>query len=160
MTSTITSGLEALYLAAVDSSVELVTAVAGYPITDVMERFLRNGGNTSIDARWMTNEKAALETALGASVSGRRALVLTKHVGMNVLADPLITSATHTIGAGLVIFAGDDPGVAASQNEQDSRWYGSLAEIAVFDPATPDDAYKAAILFRVCPPMLVKSPPA
>ncbi|MBN2488861.1 MAG: indolepyruvate ferredoxin oxidoreductase subunit alpha [Methanosarcinaceae archaeon] len=146
MTSTtIISGLEALYLAAVDSSVELVTAVAGYPITNVMERFLRNGGDTGIDARWMTNEKAALETALGASVSGRRALVLSKHVGMNVLADPLVTSATHTIGAGLVIFAGDDPGVAASQNEQDSRWYGSLAEIAVFDPATPEDAYRAVI---------------
>jgi indolepyruvate ferredoxin oxidoreductase alpha subunit len=145
MTSTITSGLEALYLAAVDSGVELVTAVSGYPITDVMERFLRNRGNTDIDARWLTNEKAGLETALGASVSGRRALVLTKHVGMNVLADPLITSATHTIGAGLVVFAGDDPGVAASQNEQDSRWYGSLAEIAVFDPATPDDAYRAVV---------------
>lgn len=145
ISTSITSGLEALYLAAVDSNVELVTAVAGYPITDVMERFLESWRNTGIVAKWMTNEKAALETALGASISGRRALVLTKHVGMNVLADPLITSATHTIGSGLVIFAGDDPDVAASQNEQDSRWYGSLAEIAVFDPATPDDAYRAVV---------------
>ena len=93
----------------------------------------------------MTNEKVALEGALGASVSGRRALVLTKHVGMNVLSDPLITSATHTIGAGLVIFAGDDPGVAASQNEQDSRWYGEIAEVAVYDPSTPQDAYSAVV---------------
>jgi indolepyruvate ferredoxin oxidoreductase alpha subunit len=99
-TTTITTGLEALYLAAIDSNVSLVTAVAGYPITAVMDRFLENNTdvnvdvdvntNTTIDAKWMTNEKVALEGALGASVSGRRALVLTKHVGMNVL------SARHT----------------------------------------------------------------
>jgi len=152
-TTTSTTGLEALYLAAVDSNVSFVTAVAGYPITAVMDRFLENNmdvdagvnTNTTIDAKWMTNEKVALESALGASVSGRRALVLTKHVGMNVLSDPLVTSATHTIGAGLVIFAGDDPGVAASQNEQDSRWYGEIAEVAVYDPSTPQDAYSVVV---------------
>ncbi|MDD4498684.1 MAG: thiamine pyrophosphate-dependent enzyme, partial [Methanosarcinaceae archaeon] len=74
---------------------------------------------------------------------GRRALVLVKHVGMNLLSDPLITSVTHTIGAGLVIIAGDDPGAKGSQNEQDSRWYGKLAEVAVFDPHDPDSAYRA-----------------
>ncbi|WP_243683919.1 indolepyruvate ferredoxin oxidoreductase subunit alpha [Methanosarcina barkeri] len=94
------------------------------------------------NARWLTNEKVALENALGASVSGRRTLVLVKHVGMNLLSDPLITSVTHTIGAGLVIIAGDDPGAKGSQNEQDSRWYGRIAEIAVFDPASPDMAYR------------------
>lgn len=154
-TTTITTGLEALYLAAIDSNVSLVTAVAGYPITAVMDRFLKNNTdvnvdvdvntNTTIDAKWMTNEKVALESALGASMSGRRALVLTKHVGMNVLSDPLVTSATHTIGAGLVIFAGDDPGVAASQNEQDSRWYGEIAEVAVYDPSTPQNAYSVVV---------------
>lgn len=148
MTSTTTihtSGLEALYLAAVDSDVSLVTAVAGYPITAVMNRFVAGSEDEVFDAIWMTNEKVSLEGALGASVSGRRALVLTKHVGMNVLSDPLITSATHTIGAGVVIFAGDDPGVIASQNEQDSRWYGEIAEVAVYDPSTPQDAYSAVV---------------
>ncbi len=152
-TTTGTTGLEALYLAVVDSNVSFITAVAGYPITAMMDRFLENNTNanvdadidTGIDVKWMTNEKVALESALGASVSGRRALVLTKHVGMNVLSDPLVTSATHTIGAGVVIFAGDDPGSAASQNEQDSRWYGEIAEVAVFDPSTPQDAYSAVV---------------
>lgn len=94
-------------------------------------------------AIWFTNEKVAMETALGASVSGRRALVLVKHVGMNLLSDPLVTSVTHTIGAGLVVIAGDDPGVKGSQNEQDSRWYGRITETAVFDPNDPDSAYRA-----------------
>lgn len=159
------TGFEALYLAALDSDVSFITGVPGYPVTSLMELFLRknleeelldaskaktlvSGVATSkivldYSARWLTNEKVALETALGASVSGRRALVIVKHVGMNLLSDPLITSVTHTIGAGLVIIAGDDPGAKGSQNEQDSRWYGRIAEIAVFDPVSPDTAYRA-----------------
>jgi indolepyruvate ferredoxin oxidoreductase alpha subunit len=159
------TGFEALYLAALDSDVSLITGVPGYPVTSLMELFLRKPAEKELldaseaktlvsgaaaseivrdySAMWLTNEKVALETALGASVSGRRALVLVKHVGMNLLSDPLITSVTHTIGAGLVIIAGDDPGAKGSQNEQDSRWYGRIAEIAVFDPANPDTAYRA-----------------
>lgn len=133
------TGFEALYLSALDSDVELITAVPGYPITSLMELFLEYA---HFDARWLTNEKVALEIALGASSSGRRSLVIVKHVGMNLLSDPLITSVTHTIGAGLVIIAGDDPGVKGSQNEQDSRWYGKIAEVAVFDPHDPTTAYR------------------
>jgi len=166
------TGFEALYLAALDSDVSFITGVPGYPVPSLMELFLRIPAGKELlnaseektldsgeaadfeimrdaskiqdyNARWLTNEKVALENALGASVSGRRALVLVKHVGMNLLSDPLITSVTHTIGAGLVVIAGDDPGVKGSQNEQDSRWYGRIAEIAVFDPASPDMAYRA-----------------
>ncbi|SES84803.1 indolepyruvate ferredoxin oxidoreductase alpha subunit [Methanococcoides vulcani] len=142
-TSEIT-GLEALYFALIDSKVEMVTGVAGFPVTAVMEYFEKNLGS-DIPTLWMTNEKVALEAALGASVSGKRSLVLTKHVGMNVLSDPLVTAVTHTIGAGVVIVAGDDPGVRASQNEQDSRWYGEVAEVAVFDPSGPDAAYGSLV---------------
>ena len=148
------NGFEALYFAAIDSDVTLITGVPGYPVTSLMELFLKkekkekndnsstNTQSSTYRARWLTNEKVALEIALGASVSGKRALVLVKHVGMNLLSDPLITSVTHTIGAGLVIIAGDDPGVKGSQNEQDSRWYGRIAEVAVFDPVDPDAAYR------------------
>ncbi|WP_407355924.1 thiamine pyrophosphate-dependent enzyme [Methanolobus sp. WCC5] len=135
------TGLEAIRLAAVDSDVRFITAVAGYPITAVADLFFKEKDSGSYQINWFTNEKAALEAALGASVTGRRSMVLVKHVGMNVLADPLMTAMMHTIGAGLVILAGDDPGAKASQNEQDSRFYGALAETAVFDPATPQDAY-------------------
>lgn len=123
-------------------------------IVDRTGNFVDNLTNSNLDnnsinnalyytANWFTNEKVALECALGASVSGKRALVLVKHVGMNLLSDPLITSVTHTIGAGLVIITGDDPGVKGSQNEQDSRWYGRIAEVAVYDPDGPDTAYRA-----------------
>ncbi|MBC7085231.1 MAG: indolepyruvate ferredoxin oxidoreductase subunit alpha [Methanomethylovorans sp.] len=138
------TGLEALLSASLDAGVRLVTGVAGYPATLVMDLLIKHK-NDRYSVFWMTNEKAALEKALGASVTGKRAMVIVKHVGMNVLSDPLMTSVYHTIGAGVVIIAGDDAGARASQNEQDSRFYGSLAEVAVFDPATPQGAYDAAI---------------
>lgn len=134
------TGIEALFLSFIDSRVRLVTGVAGYPATAVMDLLLKHKGE-SYAAFWMTNEKAALEKALGASVTGQRAMVVVKHVGMNVLSDPLMTSVYHTIGAGVVIIAGDDTGARASQNEQDSRFYGNLAEVALFDPATPQGVY-------------------
>ncbi len=135
------TGLEAIYLAATDSNVRFITAVAGYPITAVVDYFFEKKEVNNYDIHWFTNEKAAMEASLGASATGRRSLVLVKHVGMNLLSDPLMTAMMHTIGAGLVILAGDDPGAKASQNEQDSRFYGSIAETVVFDPATPLDAY-------------------
>ncbi len=139
-----TTGLDALYLASIDSGVKRVTAVAGFPITAVADKFIRGNDNT-YDFHWFTSEKSAMETALGASVSGCRSLVLVKHVGMNLLADPLITAVTHTIGEGLVILAGDDPGAFGSQNEQDSRWYGKIAEVAVFDPSGPESVYECIV---------------
>ncbi|MBP1908774.1 thiamine pyrophosphate-dependent enzyme [Methanolobus bombayensis] len=139
-----TTGLKALYLAALDSNVRFITAVAGYPMTAVADYFFENkdpSNYNDYNIHWFTNEKAALEAALGASVTGRRSIVMVKHVGMNVLSDPLMTAMMHTIGSGLVILAGDDPGARASQNEQDSRFYGALSETAVFDPSTPRDVY-------------------
>jgi indolepyruvate ferredoxin oxidoreductase alpha subunit len=133
------SGTESIVLGAIDAGVALATGVPGYPITGIMKRLMAS----AVEARWSINEKVALEAALGASSIGRRAVVVVKHVGMNVLADSLITSATHTIGAGVVIVAGDDPGVKQSQNEQDSRYYGLLAEVPVFDPANPEMAYSS-----------------
>ena len=130
------NGLDAVVSGIIDSGVKKVTGVPGYPITDLMEAI---GDN--IKHEWSINEKVALEMALGSSVCGDRSAVITKHVGMNILSDPLVTSAIHTIGAGVVIFAGDDPGIEKSQNEQDSRFYGSIAEVPVFDPGTPENAY-------------------
>jgi indolepyruvate ferredoxin oxidoreductase alpha subunit len=130
------NGLDAVVSGIIDSGVTNVTGVPGFPITDLMDSL-----GVKIKREWSVNEKVALEIALGSSVCGMRSAVITKHVGMNILSDPLVTSATHTIGAGVVIFAGDDPGIGKSQNEQDSRFYGLIAEVPVFDPGTPENGY-------------------
>lgn len=133
------NGKTAIIQAVLDSHVEHIVGVPGYPITDIMEELF----NTPIQSKWCVNEKIAFESCIGASSVGKRSIVITKHVGMNILADPLITSTTHTIGAGIVVIAGDDPGVKKSQNEQDSRYYGLIAETLVFDPSTPQHIYDA-----------------
>jgi indolepyruvate ferredoxin oxidoreductase alpha subunit len=139
------TGVEAVKAAAEDASVRMATGVPGYPINTVFTVLQEAGVDHGSIAQWEFNEKIAYEMALGASACGNRAMVLSKHVGINVMADPLIISATHSIGAGIVVLAGDDVGAMLSQNEQDSRWYGKLAEIPVFDPQGPGELYDALL---------------
>lgn len=130
------NGLEAVQLAVHDAGVKTLNYVPGYPITELAE---------ALEAQISVNEKVALEIALGASATGMRAMVLVKQMGMNILADPLVISATHTIGSGIVIIAGDDLGPKGSQAEMDSRIFGQLAELPVLDPRNPA-ALHASIL--------------
>lgn len=130
------SGQKAAVQAAQDAAAEVRTYVPGYPITDLA---------AALEAEISVNEKVALEIALGASATGLRSLVIVKQVGMNILSDPLVISATHTIGSGIVILAGDDLGPKGSQAEMDSRFYGPLSEIPVLDPKSPA-ALHASIL--------------
>ncbi len=122
------NGQDAVLLSVNDCGVKVLTFVPGYPITKVAE---------ALGAEITINEKVALEIALGASATGARSMVLVKQVGMNILADPLVISATHTIGSGVVVIVGDDLGPKNSQVEMDSRFYGPLAELPVLDPKDP-----------------------
>ena len=134
------SGIQSLIASASRCRVSAVYGVPGFPITDVVNSFIDSGEFSRV-TEWFSNEKIAFEWGLGASFSGKRVIVAVKHVGMNVLADPLRTAGIHAIGAGLVILAGDDPEVSGSQNSQDSRYYGSLSRSPVFDPSTPQEIY-------------------
>jgi indolepyruvate ferredoxin oxidoreductase alpha subunit len=140
-------GLEAVKQAVQDAGVEVITYVPGYPINEIAE---------SLGAEISVNEKVALEIALGASATGRRSMSIVKQVGMNVLADPLVISANHTIGSGLVVLVGDDIGPKGSQAEMDSRYYGLVTELPVFDPENPlalhdsiVEAYRLSEMLRV-----------
>src|ERR1035437_9003960 len=86
------------------------------------------------------NEKIALEKAIAYSIGNKSALCVMKNVGMNVASDPLMSITYQTIAAPLVIVVCDDPGCHSSSNEQDSRYWGPMASVPVFNPATPADA--------------------
>jgi len=134
-------GEELLVEALKRADVALIAGVYGDPVTSLLDRCAARGLNVEISVE----EKTAFAQALGASCVGRRAVVAVKQVGVNVLADPLITAATHGIGAGLVVLCGDDPGAAKSQNEQDSRWYAKLAELPVLTPYDPPSLAGAVV---------------
>jgi indolepyruvate ferredoxin oxidoreductase alpha subunit len=101
--------------------------IPGFPVTELGEL---------TKAELVINEKTALEYALGDSLSGRRAAVIIKNVGINACADPLLQAVTQGLVSGVVLVAGDDPDAIASQTAQDSRYYGELAELPVIEPDT------------------------
>ena len=136
-------GDEAIALGAIHAGLSGVYAYPGTPSTEITE-FIQNdpiARQRGIHSRWCTNEKTAMEAALGMSYAGKRALVCMKHVGMNVCADAFINSAITGVQGGLVVLAADDPSMPSSQNEQDSRFYGKFALLPVFEPSNQQEAY-------------------
>ena len=132
-------GDEAIALGALHAGLSGVYAYPGTPSTEITE-FIQKYG-IGVRSRWCTNEKTAMEAALGMSYAGKRALVCMKHVGMNVCADAFINSAITGVNGGLVVLAADDPSMHSSQNEQDSRFYGKFAMIPILEPSTQQEAY-------------------
>jgi indolepyruvate ferredoxin oxidoreductase alpha subunit len=145
-------GDEAIALGAIHSGLSAAFAYPGTPSTEIMEYYQdfvarggdKAGGDSSpgrLVAQWCTNEKAAYESALGASFAGRRVTVSMKHVGLNVAADPFVNSALLKIKGGLVVIVADDPGMHSSQDEQDSRALAEFARIPCLEPADQQEAY-------------------
>jgi indolepyruvate ferredoxin oxidoreductase alpha subunit len=130
-------GNDAIARGAYEAGVKVVAAYPGTPSTEITEAAVKYDG---IYAEWSPNEKVAYEVAYGASVAGVRAMVCMKHVGVNVAADPLFTSAYTGVNGGLVIVAADDPGMHSSQNEQDSRFYARSAHVPMLEPADSQEA--------------------
>ena len=136
-------GDEALALGAIHAGLSGVYAYPGTPSTEITE-FIQTdpvSRERGLHSRLCTNEKTAMEAALGMSFAGKRALVCMKHVGMNVCADAFINSAITGVKGGLVVVAADDPSMHSSQNEQDSRFYGEFAMVPVLEPSTQQECY-------------------
>lgn len=134
-------GDEAVALGAIHAGLTAAYGYPGTPSTEIMERLIAEYEAGGPKAAWCTNEKTALEAALGVSFAGRRAMVTMKHVGLNVAADPFVNGALLGIKGGLVIAVADDPGMHSSQNEQDSRFYASFAQVPCLEPRTQQEAY-------------------
>jgi indolepyruvate ferredoxin oxidoreductase alpha subunit len=133
-------GNEAIAHACLESPVDFVSGYPGTPSSEVIDS-LRGMPERSFYIEWSVNEKVALENALAAAWCGIRALCTMKHVGLNVAADPLMTSAYTGVTGGLVIMSADDPFAHSSQNEQDSRVYAHFARIPCLDPSGVQEAH-------------------
>ena len=142
-------GDEAIAQGAIDAGLSGVYAYPGTPSTEITEyiqlyekaKGARQEAKDKIFCQWATNEKTAMEGALGMSYMGKRALVCMKHVGMNVCADAFMNAAITGVNGGLVVVAADDPSMHSSQNEQDSRFYAKFAMIPCLEPSNQQEAY-------------------
>jgi indolepyruvate ferredoxin oxidoreductase alpha subunit len=157
-------GDEAIAQAAMDAGLSGMYAYPGTPSTEIMEYIQSSSSSLerNIHREWSSNEKTAIEAALGMSYAGKRAMVAMKHVGLNVAADGFINSALTGVNGGLIVVAADDPSMHSSQNEQDSRFYGKFALVPCFEPSNQQEAYdmifdafevsekyKLPVLFRI-----------
>ena len=136
-------GVEAIAQGAIDGGISGVFAYPGTPSTEITE-YIQESKQAiarNVHRVWSANEKTAMETALGMSYAGKRALVCMKHVGMNVAADCFMNAAITGANGGMVIIAADDPSMHSSQNEQDSRVYGKFALIPILEPSNQQEAY-------------------
>ena len=136
-------GDEAVALGALHAGLSGVYAYPGTPSTEITEYIQGHplAAERNVHRDWSSNEKTAMEEALGLSYAGKRALVCMKHVGMNVCADPFMGSAMTGANGGLVVAPCDDPSMHSSQDEQDSRFWGTYAMMPVFEPSNQQDAY-------------------
>ncbi|MEN6547516.1 MAG: indolepyruvate ferredoxin oxidoreductase subunit alpha [Armatimonadia bacterium] len=131
------SGNEAIARGAWEAGCSFGSAYPGTPSSEILPALTKLGGAYT---EWAPNEKGALESAAGASLTGARCLVTMKHVGVNVAADPLFTLSYMGVTGGLVIVCADDPHMHSSQNEQDSRQYARAAKIPMLEPADTQEA--------------------
>ena len=136
-------GDQAIALGAIHAGISGVYAYPGTPSTEITEYIQEHplAKERKLHSSWCTNEKTAMEAALGVSYVGKRALVCMKHVGMNVCADAFVNSGMTGTNGGVVVVAADDPSMHSSQNEQDSRFYGKFAMIPILEPSSQQEAY-------------------
>ena len=125
-------GNAAVARGAYEAGVRVVASYPGTPSTEITEEIVKFD---EVYAEWSPNEKVAAEVAIGASIGGARAMSCMKHVGLNVMADPVFTVSYTGVGGGLVFCVADDPGMHSSQNEQDSRHYAEAAKIPMLEPS-------------------------
>ncbi|MFQ5511799.1 MAG: indolepyruvate ferredoxin oxidoreductase subunit alpha [Candidatus Krumholzibacteriia bacterium] len=136
-TPALMSGNAAIARGAWEAGVHYATGYPGTPSTEILENISTYVG---IEAEWSTNEKVAMDVAMGISLAGRRALVTMKHVGLNVAADSFMVFPYSGCIGGLVVISADDPGMHSSQNEQDNRYFAKFAKVPLLEPVDPQEA--------------------
>ncbi len=131
------SGNEAIARGAYEAGIQMAFGYPGTPSSEILENVAHY---PDIYSEWSTNEKVAMDAAIGSAYSGRRALVTTKQSGMNVVPDSLYYAVYTGLEAGLVIVTADDPGMFSSQNEQDNRYYARQGKMPLLEPADSQEA--------------------
>lgn len=149
----IVMGNTALVRAMIETGTRVVTSYPGSPTPEIALAIKSiPKEKRPFYFEFSTNEKVATEVAFGASVNGHLSTVFFKSVGLNVAADSFVQLSMMSLIGGMVVVLGDDPGANSSQNEQDNRHFARLAQVPLFEPASPSEVYlyykEAAALSR------------
>jgi len=126
------SGNEAVARGMWEAGVQVASAYPGTPSTEILENFALF---PNVYAEWASNEKVAVDVAIGAAYAGHRGMAIMKHVGLNVAADSFMYASMTGMEGGLVIVTADDPGMHSSQNEQDNRVFAKFGRVPCLEPS-------------------------
>jgi len=133
-------GNEGVVRGALEAGIGAFSTYPGTPASEIGDTFAEIQTQAGIFFEYAVNEKVAVETVIGFSLSGWRAMAAMKHVGLNVAADAFMTFPYLGVDGGAVIVSADDPGCHSSQNEQDNRHLARMAGVPMLEPASPAEA--------------------
>ena len=134
------TGNEAIARGIIEAGAGITTAFPGTPSTQILDNLGPIAQQLGFHAEHSVNEAVAFEVAAGAALAGVRSVMVTKMLGVNLIADPLLVIAITGVNAGLVVVTADDPGQHSSQNAEDTRYFGMLGKIPVLEPMDGQEA--------------------
>jgi indolepyruvate ferredoxin oxidoreductase alpha subunit len=133
---------EAVARAALESDVKVASFYPGSPTSEILNSlYLLSGRYKDLKMEVASNEKVALETIAGASMTGVRAFTSMKSVGLNVASDAFYSLGYTGVNGGVVLLFADDPHAHSSQSEQDGRYFAPTGHVPLLEPSTPQEAY-------------------
>jgi len=139
-------GNEAIVRGALEAGVGFISTYPGTPASEIgliffemAQQKLKEKKKPSFYFEFSTNEKTAMEAAVGASFCGLKTLVAMKNFGLNVASDALMPFLyTGTNKGACVLVVADDPSCHSSaQSEQNSRPFSYMAHIPTLEPGDP-----------------------
>lgn len=92
------SGNEAIARGFYEAGGQVAASYPGSPTVEMLDNLKKY---PEVYAEFSTNEKVALEVAIGASMAGLRSMASMKHVGVNIAMDPLMTFVQVKTNGGL-----------------------------------------------------------
>lgn len=143
----IANGNEAIGYAALHAGVDFFAHYPGSPVNGVEPhlKHLNLQHNRGIVFNDALNEHVAALSAMGASMAGARSMLVMKHVGLNIAADPLNYVGYSGVRGGMVIIVGTDPGANSSTGEEDVHWYAKQFNLPLFEPTHIQEIYDTVL---------------
>lgn len=134
---------EAIAWAALKAGVDFFSHYPGSPVNLVEPELkkLDKRFNSQIAFNDSLNEHIAALAAAGASFCGARSLVVMKHVGLNIAADPFNYIGYTGVKGGMVIIVGTDPGANSSTGEEDVHWFAPQFNFPLLEPTSVEECF-------------------
>lgn len=134
---------EAIAWAALKAGVDFFSHYPGSPVNLVEPELkkLNRRFDSQIAFNDSLNEHIAALAAAGASFCGARSLIVMKHVGLNIAADPFNYIGYTGVKGGMVIIVGTDPGANSSTGEEDVHWFAPQFNFPLLEPTSVEECF-------------------